>query len=171
MAHKCYLCKGVSFVASNIGTMRRCPACFDIPTPKEIILYNVAEQVFKGNKMKNKQENDEITRKMIDRIAEESNNKVLGERLKKRLDDIRINGTEQEMIANQKAMELISSHIEGMKVNKQLEILNKELKKQEKINNGIAIHSLRNKISGIEIQEQCKELDRRIAETGKETKD
>lgn len=171
MASKCSLCKGVGFVASNIGTMRRCPACFDIPTPKETMLYNVAEQAFKGKKMKNKQENDEITKTMIDRIAEESNNKVLGERVKKRLDELRIDCEDKERIANKKAMELISSHIAGMEVNKQLEILNKELKKQENLRDGIAIHSLRNKISGIEIQEKLKELDRRIEKTGKATKD
>jgi len=168
MTSKCSLCKGIGFVASNIGTMRRCPACFDIPTPKEIILYNVAEQAFKGNKMKNKQENNEITKRMIDRIAEETENKALGERVKKRLDDLKIGADEKERIANINAIKAMRSRKKNKEI---LEDLNKQLKEAENNKCSAEIHAIRNKISGIEIQDQLKELDKRIEKTGKPTKD
>lgn len=171
MVRKCSLCKGVGFVASNIGTMRRCPLCSDIPTPKETMLYSVAEQTFKGNKMKNKQDNDKLTKKIIDKIADETNNKLLGERIKKRLDDLKICSKDKEWIANNKYMEEISKHIADLPYEHGIEYLKQQLKIKENIKDRLAMHALKNKISGIDIKEQLKELDNRIAKTVKPTKD
>jgi hypothetical protein len=156
MSSKCSLCKGVGFVSSNIGNMRRCPACFDRPTPKETILYNIAEQAFKGNRMKNKQDTE---------------NNELCEGSKNRLEDMRIDDEENEGSSNHDAVKSISGKIKCMKTKDQLENLNKQLKDAEKNMDSTAIHVLRNRICGIQLQYKLKEIDERILKTGKSTKD
>ena len=47
----CSLCKGSQMVLGNNGMMRKCPACYDRPTPKFNELYEIFNNTF------NKREN------------------------------------------------------------------------------------------------------------------
>lgn len=75
---KCSLCKGTQMVMHTSVTMRKCPACKDLPSPKFDELFKVFTKTFIKNKtMKNTENKNKLTPKELDKLEESANKHIM----------------------------------------------------------------------------------------------